>query len=101
MPAVVLKRYRNSIGYIYGVYQVGFASQRPEIRARVSGTGFLVGDGLIYLDTAGQGSGTDNWRWRLSEVGQRVAKGGIWEPRDPDGYLVRLWDERTMKERGS
>src|SRR5438270_3675887 len=23
MPAVVLSRYRNSIGYIYGVYQVG------------------------------------------------------------------------------
>jgi S1-C subfamily serine protease len=47
MPAMVLNRYRNSIGYIYGVYQVGFANQRPEIRARVSGTGFLVGDGLL------------------------------------------------------
>ena len=47
MPAVVLNRYRNSIGYIYGVYQVGFANQRPAIRARVSGTGFLVADGLI------------------------------------------------------
>lgn len=47
MPAVVLNRYRNSIGYIYGVYQVGFGNQRPAIRARVSGTGFLVGDGLI------------------------------------------------------
>jgi S1-C subfamily serine protease len=47
MPAVVLNRYRNSIGYIYGVYQVGFPNHRPAIRARVSGTGFLVGDGLI------------------------------------------------------
>src|SRR5215472_6879544 len=47
MPAVVLNRYRNSIGYIYGVYQVGFANQHPEIRARVSGTGFLVGEGLV------------------------------------------------------
>ena len=47
MPAVVLNRYRNSIGYIYGVYQVGFANQRPAIRARVSGTGFLVGTGLV------------------------------------------------------
>ncbi len=47
MPAVVLNRYRNSIGYIYGVYQVGFPNQRPAIRARVSGTGFLVGNGLI------------------------------------------------------
>jgi S1-C subfamily serine protease len=47
MPALVLSRYRNSIGYIYGVYQVGFANQPASIRARVSGTGFLVGDGLI------------------------------------------------------
>ena len=47
MPAMVLNRYRNSIGYIYGVYQVGFANQRPAIRARVSGTGFLVGNGLL------------------------------------------------------
>ena len=47
MPAVVLNHYRNSIGYIYGVYQVAFPGQRPAIRARVSGTGFLVGDGLI------------------------------------------------------
>src|SRR6202790_1024949 len=47
MPAVVMNRYRNSIGYVYGVYQVGFANQRPVVRARVSGTGFLVGDGLV------------------------------------------------------
>lgn len=46
-PALVLNRYRNSIGYIYGVYCVGFANQRPEIRARISGTGFLVGDSLV------------------------------------------------------
>jgi S1-C subfamily serine protease len=47
MPALVLNRYRNSIGYIYGIYQVGFANQPAKIRARVSGTGFLVGDGLL------------------------------------------------------
>jgi len=47
MPALVLNRYRNSIGYIYGIYQVGFANQTPAIRSRVSGTGFLVGDGLL------------------------------------------------------
>ncbi|MFZ0760357.1 MAG: serine protease [Candidatus Sulfotelmatobacter sp.] len=47
MPALVLNRYRNSIGYIYGVYQVGFANQPPAIRASVSGTGFLVGGGLL------------------------------------------------------
>lgn len=50
----------------------------------------LVGEGLVYLDTAGQHSGTDNWRWRLSADGQRVATGGTWEPRDPDGYLDRM-----------
>lgn len=47
MPAVVMSRYRNSIGYVYGVYHVGFANQPPQIRARVSGTGFLVGDYLV------------------------------------------------------
>ncbi len=47
MPALVLSRYRNSIGYIYGVYQVGFPNQRPAVRARVSGTGFLISDGLL------------------------------------------------------
>jgi S1-C subfamily serine protease len=47
MPAVVLNRYRNSIGYIHGIYQVGFPNERPTIRARVSGTGFLVGNGLV------------------------------------------------------
>jgi S1-C subfamily serine protease len=47
MPALVLARYRNSIGYIYGVFQVGFPNQPATIRARVSGTGFLVGDGLL------------------------------------------------------
>lgn len=50
----------------------------------------LVGDGLVYLDPAGQGSGTDNWHWRLSADGARIARGGTWEPRDPDGYLQRL-----------
>jgi S1-C subfamily serine protease len=46
-PALVLTRYRNSIGYIYGIYDVGFANKQAAIRARVSGTGFLVGDGLL------------------------------------------------------
>jgi S1-C subfamily serine protease len=47
MPATVLSKYRNSIGYIYGVYQVAFPNQRPLIRARVSGTGFLVASQLL------------------------------------------------------
>src|SRR3974390_2863294 len=47
MPAVVLKRYRNSIGYVYGVYKVGFKDRLPELRVRFSWTGFLVGEGLV------------------------------------------------------
>lgn len=50
----------------------------------------LVGEGLVYLDPAGQQSNTDNWQWRLSTVGTKVATGGAWEPRDPEGYLRRL-----------
>ena len=46
-PAVLLNRYRNSIGYIYGVYRVGFDKQHPRMKRRISGTGFLVGDGLL------------------------------------------------------
>jgi len=46
-PSTVLNRYRNSIGYIYGVYRVGFDNAHPTTRTRISGTGFLVGDGLI------------------------------------------------------
>ena len=47
MPAMVLNRYRNSICYIFGVYQVSFRDQRPGLRARISGTGFVVADGLL------------------------------------------------------
>ena len=47
MPAVVLNRYRNSICYIFGIYRVGFPNQRPALRARVSGTGFVVADHLL------------------------------------------------------
>jgi S1-C subfamily serine protease len=47
MPAQVLNRYRNSICYIFGVYQVGFRGRTPELRARISGTGFLVAEGLL------------------------------------------------------
>jgi hypothetical protein len=46
----------------------------------------LVVEGLLYLDSAGQQSGTDNWRWRLSTVGRHVVKDGTWEPRDREGY---------------
>jgi len=50
MPAVVLHRYRNSICYIFGVYQVGFRGHQPEFRARISGTGFVVADGLLVTN---------------------------------------------------
>lgn len=47
MPALVLNRYRNSICYVFGVYRVGFAGQPPSLRARISGTGFVVEGGLL------------------------------------------------------
>lgn len=47
MPTVVLNRYRNSICYIFGIYQVGFSNQKPVQRTRISGTGFVVAEGLI------------------------------------------------------
>ena len=49
----------------------------------------LVGEGLIYLDTARQRA-PEHWQWRLSAAGQAVATGGPWEPGDPEGYLSRL-----------
>jgi Trypsin-like peptidase domain len=47
MPSLVLNRYRNSICYIFGIYHVGFPNRRPLQRTRISGTGFLVANGLI------------------------------------------------------
>lgn len=47
IPIALLDRCRNSIGYIYGVYHVGFRNQHPKIRVRFSGTGFVVGKGLL------------------------------------------------------
>jgi len=47
MPSLVLNRYRNSICYIFGIYDVGFPHQEPLQRTRISGTGFVVADRLI------------------------------------------------------
>jgi S1-C subfamily serine protease len=47
MPALVLHRDRNSICYIFGIYHVGFPDRPPEFRARISGSGFVVSDGLL------------------------------------------------------
>src|ERR1700733_2164087 len=47
MPALVLNRYRNSICYIFGVYRVAMPGKRPALRARISGTGFVVAEGLL------------------------------------------------------
>lgn len=56
----------------------------------------LVGEGLVFVDPAGQGSSTDNWRWRPSTAGIAAAAGGSWEPRDVDGYLKRLRAHRPQ-----
>jgi serine protease Do len=47
MPSLVLNRYRNSICYIFGIYEIGFPGQKPLERTRISGSGFLVANGLI------------------------------------------------------
>lgn len=47
MPSMVLNRYRNSICYIYGVYHVGIPQERPGLRARLSGTAFVVADHFL------------------------------------------------------
>src|SRR5205809_4913923 len=47
MPSFVLNRYRNSICYIFGIYEVVFPNQKPLQRTRISGTGFVVADSLI------------------------------------------------------
>jgi hypothetical protein len=44
---MVLNRYRNSICYVYGVYHVGIPHERPGLRARLSGTAFVVADRLL------------------------------------------------------
>lgn len=47
MPALVLNRYRNSICYIFGVYRVGFDGHAAAVHAYISGTGFVIADGLV------------------------------------------------------
>jgi S1-C subfamily serine protease len=48
LPAVsMLNQYRDSIGYVYGVYRVSMPGQVPSIRARISGTAFVVSHGLL------------------------------------------------------
>jgi S1-C subfamily serine protease len=38
---------RNSVAYIYGIYRISGDAQAPAIHARVAGTGFVVGSGLL------------------------------------------------------
>ncbi|HXE89877.1 MAG TPA: serine protease [Terriglobales bacterium] len=51
MPAVVLNRHRDSIGFLYGTYtfsgRPAVVGRRGKLRMRFSGTGFVVGAGLI------------------------------------------------------
>ena len=47
MPSLVLNRYRNSICFIFGIYQLGFADHPALERTRISGSGFVVADALI------------------------------------------------------
>lgn len=50
MPSIVLRQHRNAICYIYGVYSLTLSTpsfHRELRRTRVSGTGFVIADGLI------------------------------------------------------
>lgn len=51
MSAVVLNRHRDSIGFLYGTYSFsgppGVVGRRGKLRMRFSGTGFVVGPGLM------------------------------------------------------
>ena len=55
----------------------------------------LVGDGLVYLDTAGQGSSTDNWQWRLSYAASSMAGAPVMakELARPRSNYFALWTE--------
>lgn len=80
-------RVESRFGHSYLVRAIAdAANSRPhEVWEALWG---LVGEGLLYLDPAGQGP--DNWQWRLSATGVQAVSGGAWEPRDPEGYLSRL-----------
>jgi S1-C subfamily serine protease len=50
MPSLVLRRHRDSICYIYSVYSMtppNASPTRDEHRTKVSGTGFVIANGLI------------------------------------------------------
>ncbi len=51
-----------------------------------------MGDGLIFLDPAGQANAGswDTWHWSLSDTGRQAARTGSWEPLDPQRFLARL-----------
>lgn len=79
--------HRFNRAYLVAAVLPGTGGREHEVWEALWG---LVGDGLVYLDPAGQGSGTDNWQWKLSSAGIRAVTGGPWEPADPAGYLRRL-----------
>lgn len=72
MPAVVLNRYRNSICYIFGVYQVSMPGNAPALRTRISGTGFVVADGLLATNR----HVAEPW-YGDPEADALIAKGGV------------------------
>lgn len=47
IPSALLDQSGSSICYIVGTYKIGFPHQPPALRTRISGTGFVVANGLI------------------------------------------------------
>lgn len=86
MPASVLDHYRNSVGFIYGVYRVGFANQRPSLRVRSAGTGFLIGNGLVATNRHSRAM------VRRREVGSTDPSRSLGHTRELGSFLSRLAD---------
>ena len=72
-----------------------FVEQRPESECKPSCVLTLRVEDVDAFATALQAQGVE-----LVAAPQKLFWGYGAELRDPDGYLVRLWDEHSMKEKG-
>lgn len=72
-----------------------FVEQRPAEECKPSCVVTFRVEDVDALARALQADGV-----KLSAVPQKLFWGYGAELRDPDGYLVRLWDERSMKAKG-
>ena len=111
MPSFVLNRYRNSICYIFGIYEVGFPNQKPLQRTRISGTGFVVAKGLVatnrhvaepwYGDADADPLFAKGWIYRSSPpVRERVSAYAPFRarPHGPQDASLRFCSHRDRRQ---